>query len=153
MLHFLLQVKLPDSWTQMNTGAYLGTVGFAYLCFVMFILFFFALVIFQGAVTQELGLPPVRAVNPYAKMQTEGMVGNPYAMGMQDPAMMGMAMPGMMMNPYAMGMPGMQQMGVNPFAMKVPLGQAGMPAAAGATGAAPSAAAPAQLAADPAGAL
>lgn len=40
----------------MHTGTYLGTIGFAYLCFVMFLLFFFALVVFQGAVTEELGL-------------------------------------------------------------------------------------------------
>eukprot|EP00879_Flechtneria_rotunda_P019795 GHRR01020807.1.p1 GENE.GHRR01020807.1~~GHRR01020807.1.p1 ORF type:complete len:193 (+),score=56.80 GHRR01020807.1:314-892(+) len=51
-----LEVKLPDSWSKVNTGAYLGTIGFAYLCFVMFVLFFFALVVFQGAVTEELGL-------------------------------------------------------------------------------------------------
>jgi hypothetical protein len=78
----LLQMKLPDSWTSVNMGTYLGTIGFAYLCFVMFILFFFALVIFQGAVTQELGLPPVRPINPYAKMQGD-MLLNPYAVGMQ----------------------------------------------------------------------
>jgi hypothetical protein len=78
----LLQMKLPDSWTSVNMGTYLGTIGFAYLCFVMFILFFFALVIFQGAVTQELGLPPVRPVNPYAKMQGD-MLLYPYAVGMQ----------------------------------------------------------------------
>lgn len=86
-----LQVKLADQWSQYNTGEYLGTIGFAYICFVMFILFFFALIFFQGAVNEELGLPPVKAFNPYAKME------NPYAMGMQDPNFM--------------GAPGMQQAG------------------------------------------
>lgn len=75
-----LETKLPNTWSQINTGAYLGTIGFAYLCFVMFILFFFALILFQGAVTEELGLPPVR-MNPYARMDNQQ---NPYAMGMQD---------------------------------------------------------------------
>jgi hypothetical protein len=41
---------VPDRWTKVNTGTYLGTVGFSYLCFIMFLLFFFALVIFQGEV-------------------------------------------------------------------------------------------------------
>uniref|UniRef100_A0A383W088 Uncharacterized protein n=1 Tax=Tetradesmus obliquus TaxID=3088 RepID=A0A383W088_TETOB len=136
-----LQMKLPDSWSSVNMGTYLGTIGFAYLCFVMFILFFFALVVFQGAVTQELGLPPVRAMNPYAKMQGD-MLLNPYAVGMQDPAVMMMAQQGMMVPPYAMGM-GMQQ-GINPFMKAAP------PAAASAAAPEP---APAQLAADPAGAL
>ncbi|WIA30712.1 hypothetical protein OEZ86_000780 [Tetradesmus obliquus] len=136
-----LQMKLPDSWSSVNMGTYLGTIGFAYLCFVMFILFFFALVVFQGAVTQELGLPPVRAMNPYAKMQGD-MLLNPYAVGMEDPAVMMMAQQGMMVPPYAMGM-GMQQ-GINPFMKAAP------PAAASAAAPEP---APAQLAADPAGAL
>lgn len=49
-------VAVADSWSKVNTGTYLGTIGFAYLCFVMFLLFFFALVVFQGAVNEELGL-------------------------------------------------------------------------------------------------
>jgi hypothetical protein len=57
----LLPVKncLPTvagTWTKVNTGTYLGTIGFAYLSFVMFILFFFGLVLFQSAVNEELGL-------------------------------------------------------------------------------------------------
>ena len=47
---------VADSWSKVNTGTYLGTIGFAYLCFVMFLLFFFALVVFQSAVNEELGL-------------------------------------------------------------------------------------------------
>lgn len=51
-----LVAAVADTWTKINTGTYLGTIAFAYLCFVMFLLFFFALVIFQSAVNQELGL-------------------------------------------------------------------------------------------------
>lgn len=35
---------------------YIGTIAFAYICFVMFILFCFALVVFQSAVSEELGI-------------------------------------------------------------------------------------------------
>eukprot|EP00775_Hariotina_reticulata_P012892 gene12892-13018_t len=100
-----LEVKLADTWSKYNTGTYIGTIGFAYICFVMFILFFFSLVIFQGAVTEELGLPPVRPVNPYARMDNPyaGGVGMNMGMGMQDPNMVGV--PGMMMM-----MPGQQGM-------------------------------------------
>lgn len=47
---------MAGTWTKVNTGTYLGTIGFAYLSFVMFILFFFGLVLFQSAVNEELGL-------------------------------------------------------------------------------------------------
>lgn len=47
---------MPGTWSKVNTGTYLGTIGFAYLSFVMFILFFFGLVVFQSAVNEELGL-------------------------------------------------------------------------------------------------
>lgn len=93
-----MQVKLADSWSQYNTGEYLGTIAFAYICFVMFSLFFFALIFFQGAVNEELGLPPVRPNNMghYAKM-------DPYAMGLQDPNLMGV--PGRVMVQHACCLP------------------------------------------------
>lgn len=47
---------VAGTWTQVNTGTYLGTIAFAYLSFVMFILFFLGLVLFQSAVSEELGL-------------------------------------------------------------------------------------------------
>ena len=34
----------------------MGTIAFAYICFIMFIVFFFALIIFQSAVSEELGI-------------------------------------------------------------------------------------------------
>ncbi|GBF93754.1 hypothetical protein Rsub_06086 [Raphidocelis subcapitata] len=68
-----LEVKLVGTWSKYNTGQYIGTIAFAYICFVMFILFFFALVIFQSAVSEELGIVTVQAAgaagpNPYAQM-------------------------------------------------------------------------------------
>eukprot|EP00877_Chromochloris_zofingiensis_P002190 jgi/Chrzof1/11972/Cz06g16170.t1 len=51
-----LEVKLSTAWSKYNTGEYVATIVFAYMCFVMFILFFFALVIFQSAVSEELGI-------------------------------------------------------------------------------------------------
>lgn len=53
---------MAGTWSKVNTGTYLGTIGFAYLSFVMFILFFFGLVIFQSAVNEELGLRKSGAV-------------------------------------------------------------------------------------------
>jgi hypothetical protein len=47
---------VAGTWTNLNTGTYLGTIAFAYLSFVMFILFFLGLVMFQSAVNEELGL-------------------------------------------------------------------------------------------------
>jgi hypothetical protein len=64
---------------------------------------------------------------------------------LQDPAVMMMAQQGMMMPPYAMGM-GIQQ-GINPFMKVAP------PAAAAAAADAAPQPSPAQLAADPTGAL
>ena len=37
-------------------GRYTGTVAFSYICFIMFMIFCFALVVFQGAVSDELGI-------------------------------------------------------------------------------------------------
>ncbi len=51
-----MPVLTVPTWSKYNTGAYVGTVALAYLCFVMFMLFCFALVVFQGAVTEELGM-------------------------------------------------------------------------------------------------
>lgn len=52
----MFPAAVSGTWTQVNTGTYLGTIGFAYLSFVMFILFFLGLVMFQSAVSEELGL-------------------------------------------------------------------------------------------------
>jgi hypothetical protein len=51
---------VAGTWSKYNTGTYIGTIAFAYLCFVMFTLFFFALIVFQSAVSEELGIgePP-----------------------------------------------------------------------------------------------
>ena len=40
----------------MMTGAFKATYGFAYLCCVLFIIFFLVLLVFQGAVTKEIGI-------------------------------------------------------------------------------------------------
>jgi hypothetical protein len=53
-------------WGQYNTGQYIATVVFSYICFAMLILFFLALVLFQGAVTDELGICEARAPSLYA---------------------------------------------------------------------------------------
>lgn len=45
-----------DGWTTVMSGAFKATYGFAYVVCVMFILFFLTLLIFQGAVTRELGI-------------------------------------------------------------------------------------------------
>lgn len=52
------QHTVRDTWTELSSGVYVATIAFAYLCFVMLLLFFVALVAFQSAVTAELGLPP-----------------------------------------------------------------------------------------------
>jgi hypothetical protein len=51
-----LEVKLSGSWSKVNTGQYVGATAFAYVCFVMFMAFFLALVLFQGAVSEQLGM-------------------------------------------------------------------------------------------------
>ncbi|KAI8477037.1 MAG: hypothetical protein J3K34DRAFT_516008 [Monoraphidium minutum] len=66
-----LQAKLAGTWGKYSTGAYNGTIAFSYLCFIMFMLFCFALIVFQTAVSEELGISAVRpaaAANPYAQM-------------------------------------------------------------------------------------
>ena len=42
--------------TLLPAELYLGTEVFAFLCFALFILFFLALVIFQNAVSDQLGI-------------------------------------------------------------------------------------------------
>lgn len=146
-----LEVKLAGRWTKYNTGEFAATTGFAYICFVMFMLFFVALLMFQGAVAEELStLPTLRpgaGFNPYARMAV------PAAMESQG------AMPsGMMVNPvyapYPLAMDPaaaaaaaalIQGGGLGLGGAKVPL-----PGAAGVREQVPSAAA---LGADPAGAL
>jgi hypothetical protein len=44
------------SWTKYSTEMYQGAEVFAFICFVMFMLFFLTLVIFQSAVTDHLGM-------------------------------------------------------------------------------------------------
>jgi hypothetical protein len=47
---------VPNAWSKYNTGEFIGTIAFAYLCFIMFMLFFFCLIIFQSGVSEELGI-------------------------------------------------------------------------------------------------
>ncbi len=47
---------VPQAWSSVSTGVFIGTIAFAYICFVMFLLFAFALVVFQSAVSEELGI-------------------------------------------------------------------------------------------------
>lgn len=47
---------VAGTWSKVDTGTFRGTIGFAYLCFCLLLLFFFALVIFQGEVNESLGL-------------------------------------------------------------------------------------------------
>jgi uncharacterized membrane protein len=44
------------NWTSVMTGAFRGTYVLSYIVAVMFMLFFLILLIFQGAVTKELGI-------------------------------------------------------------------------------------------------
>jgi hypothetical protein len=48
-------------WGTYNTGQYVATIAFSYICFAMLILFCFALVAFQGAVSDELGICELEA--------------------------------------------------------------------------------------------
>lgn len=45
-----------DSWSELASGTFMATCGFAYLVAVLFLLFFLVLLIFQGSVTKELGI-------------------------------------------------------------------------------------------------
>lgn len=45
-----------DNWTQLATGAFHACYGLSYLVSCMFMLFFLVLLVFQGAVTKELGI-------------------------------------------------------------------------------------------------
>lgn len=50
------QLQKASTWSKYNTGEYIGTIVFSYLCFIMFLFFFLALVIFQGAISEQLGI-------------------------------------------------------------------------------------------------
>uniref|UniRef100_A0A7S0S0Y4 Secretory carrier membrane protein n=1 Tax=Chlamydomonas leiostraca TaxID=1034604 RepID=A0A7S0S0Y4_9CHLO len=45
-----------EQWKTYWTGAYIGTVVFAFLCCAMFMIFFLCLVIFQGGISKAIGL-------------------------------------------------------------------------------------------------
>lgn len=93
-----LEVKLSGSWSKYSTGEYNATIALAYLCFIMFIVFCFALIVFQTAVSEELGIAAVRpsaAFNPYAQM-AELPYPPPYGVG---PDMIGAMGPGGMKVP------------------------------------------------------
>lgn len=79
---------MRDTWTELNSGVYVATIVFAYLCFVMFLLFFVALILFQGAVSDELGIaaadggaPAAAALplrNPFAAHQAKYEAAYPF---------------------------------------------------------------------------
>jgi len=50
------QLSALPSWGTLQSGTYQACMGFAFLCFVMFLLFFLVLVIFQSAVSEQLGM-------------------------------------------------------------------------------------------------
>lgn len=45
-----------DSWSELASGTFTATYGFSYLVAVLFMLFFLVLLVFQSAVTKELGI-------------------------------------------------------------------------------------------------
>jgi hypothetical protein len=45
-----------ENWTQLATGAFQACYGFSYVVAALFMLFFLILLVFQGAVTKELGI-------------------------------------------------------------------------------------------------
>ncbi|MEW5298390.1 MAG: hypothetical protein WDW38_000876 [Sanguina aurantia] len=55
------------SWTQTTTQTYYGAEAFAFITFAELFLFFLALVVFQGAVTEQLGIDKDMA-NPYSQL-------------------------------------------------------------------------------------
>eukprot|EP00879_Flechtneria_rotunda_P023321 GHRR01024670.1.p1 GENE.GHRR01024670.1~~GHRR01024670.1.p1 ORF type:complete len:190 (+),score=51.37 GHRR01024670.1:645-1214(+) len=50
------QLTAESGWTGVMTGAFKATYIFGYIVCVMFMLFFLTLLIFQGAVTKQLGI-------------------------------------------------------------------------------------------------
>ncbi|GLI62517.1 hypothetical protein VaNZ11_005173 [Volvox africanus] len=72
-IHNTLEGK-NTSWTKYSTELYVGAEVFAFICFVMFMLFFLTLVIFQGAVTDHLGIN-TEMNNPYVPMADPAALG------------------------------------------------------------------------------
>ncbi|GIL69805.1 hypothetical protein Vretimale_10147 [Volvox reticuliferus] len=72
-IHSTLEGK-NTSWTKYSTELYIGAEVFAFVCFVMFMLFFLTLVIFQGAVTDHLGIN-TEMNNPYVPMADPAALG------------------------------------------------------------------------------
>ncbi|GLC41916.1 hypothetical protein PLESTB_001047200 [Pleodorina starrii] len=72
-VHDYLQAQ-SASWTKYSTELYIGAEVFAFICFVMFILFFLTLVIFQSAVTDHLGIN-TEMTNPYVPMADPAALG------------------------------------------------------------------------------
>jgi hypothetical protein len=48
-------VPSAEAWTTLATGAFRAAYGFAYVCSVLFMIFTLVLLVFQKAVTRELG--------------------------------------------------------------------------------------------------
>jgi hypothetical protein len=48
---------VATSWTKYNSGEYMGATVFAYIVAVLFLLFTIALLAFQSAISEELGIP------------------------------------------------------------------------------------------------
>ncbi|GIL62966.1 hypothetical protein Vafri_17133 [Volvox africanus] len=72
-IHNTLEGK-NTSWSKYSTELYVGAEVFAFICFVMFMLFFLTLVIFQGAVTDHLGIN-TEMNNPYVPMADPAALG------------------------------------------------------------------------------
>lgn len=47
---------VSGSWTEFNSREYAAATGMAYFCFLLFMAAGVALLVFQGAVTEELGI-------------------------------------------------------------------------------------------------
>ncbi|EFJ43339.1 hypothetical protein VOLCADRAFT_106917 [Volvox carteri f. nagariensis] len=62
------------AWGKYSTDLYIGAEVFAFICFAMFILFFLILVIFQGAVSDHLGIN-TEMNNPYVPMADPATLG------------------------------------------------------------------------------
>jgi hypothetical protein len=48
--------RAESDWTAYDTGAFKGTFAFAYICTILYMVFFLALLIFQGGITKQLGI-------------------------------------------------------------------------------------------------
>lgn len=72
VVHTTLEGKVA-AWSKYTTELFIGTEVFAFLCFVLFILFFLALVIFQSAVSDQLGITQAMS-NPYVPLDVPAAV-------------------------------------------------------------------------------